>query len=429
MRGFKGLLGISVFWLGLSMLFDGVNSIVLPNQLLKTVDESHKSTVLGLLTFVGITAGMLVQPVAGVFSDRMRPRWGRRGTIGLGVLLIVPSIAFFGLAGGIVALLLAYLAVQVSASIAQAAQQGFIPDLVPPDRRGLASGIKGFMDIGGAMIGFVLVGALLGSGREWLPLIAIAGMIVGTYVLTMLLVSEYSDRQQAAPDRVQLLSAFQLDFRQHSPFIWLVVSRFLFLLASYAINRFLLFFVADRLGLDPDAAAAEAGALLGALAFITVIAGPVGGWAADRYGRARLMVSGSLMSAAGAVLFILANSSLDILLFGSLLALGTGAFTAGNWAQTADLVPSGEAARFMGLANFGTAGGAAAAGLLGPLIDWANSVSSGTGYTVLFSISAGAFLGSALVLTRVGNLGARTESGPLPALDGATTSTPKVLRR
>lgn len=143
MRGFKGLLGISVFWLGLSMLFDGVNSIVLPNQLLKTVDESHKSTVLGLLTFVGIAAGMLVQPVAGVFSDRMRPRWGRRGTIGLGVLLIVPSIAFFGLAGGTVALLLAYLAVQVSASIAQAAQQGFIPDLVPSDRRGLASRNQG----------------------------------------------------------------------------------------------------------------------------------------------------------------------------------------------------------------------------------------------------------------------------------------------
>lgn len=60
------LFGISVFWLALSMLFDGVNTILLPNQLMKAVDESHKSTALGLLTFVGLVAGMLVQSLLGM---------------------------------------------------------------------------------------------------------------------------------------------------------------------------------------------------------------------------------------------------------------------------------------------------------------------------------------------------------------------------
>jgi hypothetical protein len=44
------------------------------------------------------------------------------------------------------------LLVQVAASVAQAAQQGFIPDVVPPERRGTASGLKGFMDVGGALL-------------------------------------------------------------------------------------------------------------------------------------------------------------------------------------------------------------------------------------------------------------------------------------
>src|SRR5215210_6727120 len=80
------LLGISIFWLALSLLFDGLNTLVLPNQLLILAGDRGnamgKATVLGLLTFVGLLAGMIVQPMAGAWSDRMRPRWGRRGPLG-----------------------------------------------------------------------------------------------------------------------------------------------------------------------------------------------------------------------------------------------------------------------------------------------------------------------------------------------------------
>jgi MFS family permease len=58
-----------------------------------------------------------------------------------------------------------------------------------------------------------------------------------------------------------------------------------------------------------------------------------------------------------------------VLGLGAAMAVGTAAFGAGSWALQADLVDGEHAGRLLGIANFGTWGAAAAAGLLGPLID------------------------------------------------------------
>jgi hypothetical protein len=69
--------------------------------------------------------------------------------------------------------------------------------------------------------------------------------------------------------------------------------------------------------------------------------------------------------------------------------------------MTTELIPPGEAARFMGLANFGTAGGAAAAGLLGPLVDWGNGMADGRGFTFLLVAAALALGASTVPLYRL----------------------------
>lgn len=402
------LLGISLFWLALSVLFDGVNTLVLPNTVLKLVGEGRQATILGLLTFVGLFAGMLVQPVAGALSDQLRARWGRGAFIGIALAFLLVSLAVFGIFRGLVGAIVGYLAIQITASAAQAGQQGYLPDLVPEKQRGVASGWKGFMDIGGAMLGFVVLGQLLGGGRIGLALAAIGAILVVTFLLTVALVRE--DRQPAletpemeAGSRQSnpLVHAFRLDLPQHRPFAWLVLARFLFLLGTFAVGRFLLYFVGERLGLDPNQAAAEAGMLLAALALVTVLAAPFAGWAADRLGRVPLMAGGAVFNALGTLLLITAVTPLQILLFGSLMSLGSAAFASANWAMTADLVPPDEAARFFGLANFGTAGAAAAAGLFGVLIDGANQLAPGSGFPALFVAASLASLASALVLRAV----------------------------
>jgi MFS family permease len=177
-----------------------------------------------------------------------------------------------------------------------------------------------------------------------------------------------------------------------------VAARFLFLLGTYAVGRFLLYFVADRLRLDPESAAETAGGLLAGLALLTALGGLAAGWAADRFGRMPLMLLGVLLSTAGILLLALASSAALIFVFGSLMALGSAAFASANWALTADVTPEGEGARFFGLANIGTAGAAAAAGLLGPVVDWGNASSPETGYTALFMVAGLACAASALAL-------------------------------
>ena len=394
------LLGISVFWLALSVLFDGINTLVLPLQIGTLASQNNQATFLGLLTFAGLLAGALIQPIAGTLSDQLQPVFGRRGFIGIGLVLSLISLFLFASMRSLTGLMLGYIAVQISASIAQAGQQGLIPDLVPESRRGLASGLKGFMDLTGAMLGFVILGTLLGS-RGVMPAVgAIAAILVSAYLLAVLLTPE--DRlplgQAVKLEAFSPGQVFRFDLPQQTAFVRLILARFFFLLGVYATGRFLLFFVADRLGLSEEQAAQQAGTLLAGLALITILASPFAGWLADRVGRLPLMIAGALLSGASALLLIWAETAGQILLFGGLMSLGSAAFGGGSWALMADLVPKQRSARFFGLANFSTAGAAAAAGLFGPLIDGVNRIFPGAGFSVLFLSACIAFLASALPL-------------------------------
>jgi MFS family permease len=300
----------------------------------------------------------------------------------------------------LVGVALGYLAIQLSASIAQAGQQGLLPDLVKEERRGLASGLKGFMDLAGAMLGFVILGQLLSSGGSAPAIGVIAVLLVIAYLVGTLLTPE-DKPDRTAHVRVsapRLKEIFQLDLTSQSDFVRLIVARFLFLLGIYGTGRFLLFFVAARLGLSEDQAAEQAGNLLAGLALISILASPLTGWLADRMGRVPLMIAGAVFSALSALMLVWADSASQILLFGGLMSLGSAAFAGGSWAMLADLVPKDRSAQFFGLANFSTAGSAAFAGLFGPVIDAAERVSPGAGYSVLFALASLAFLLSALPL-------------------------------
>jgi MFS family permease len=250
------------------------------------------------------------------------------------------------------------------------------------------------------MLGFVILGQLLGSGGVFPAIGALAALLVIAYLLAVLMTPEDKPFTGSAEKRnlPSLRGMFRLDLAEQTAFVQLIAARFLFLLGIYGTGRFLLFFVSERLGLPENQAAEQAGSLLAGLALITVLASPLAGWLTDRIGRLPLMVAGALLSAASALMLVWANSAVYILLFGGLMSLGSAAFAGGSWASLADLVPKQEPARFFGLANFSTAGAAAAAGLFGPVIDGVERITPGMGYSVLFILASIAFLSSILPL-------------------------------
>src|SRR5688572_30127726 len=123
MRSIRLMLGISVMWLALSMLSDGLNTLLMPSYLLAWTAEETQATTLGFITFIGLMIGMLVQPIAGTLSDRLYARWGRRSMIAAGVGLVVVALWLLALRLSLPFLFISYLLVQAAANIIQAAQQ------------------------------------------------------------------------------------------------------------------------------------------------------------------------------------------------------------------------------------------------------------------------------------------------------------------
>jgi MFS family permease len=160
-----------------------------------------------------------------------------------------------------------------------------------------------------------------------------------------------------------------------------VVARFLFLFGTYAVGRFLLLLVADRTGADPTRAADSTGALLAIFTLATAVGAMAFGRLADGRGRDRIMVVGIVASAAGILAFAPSFAVAGVALGGLTMAVGKGAFVAANWAALTDLAPAEDAGWLMGLANIGTGGAAACAGLLGPVID-------GVGFTPAILVAA-----------------------------------------
>jgi len=81
-----------------------------------------------------------------------------------------------------------------------------------------------------------------------------------------------------------------------------------------------------------------------------------------------------------------------------------GVFNSTNWALATDLVAKGEEARYLGIANMATAGGAALARLIGPVIDFFNSQNAGLGYQVMLLACFAYFLVGAVLILKIKTL-------------------------
>jgi len=381
---------ITIFGFALSALWGSLHTIVIPARLLDFVAESEKSTYLGLLTFVGLIIAMLVQPVAGVLSDRSGFGWGRRRPyILMGAISVMLLLSGIGGCGSYATIFLVYCLLQIASNTAQGPYQAFIPDLVPGGKRGLASGVKSFLEIGGGVILIYPIAIFMdrysageGSSWLWLSLVIPALVLLGAMIATILLVKERPGTGSSQPLMSSLRKSFKIDFKANRNFVWFLISRLFIIMAFTTLQTFALYFLKDVVG-AADPATATARFSIVAIAGMLVIAYPAGRLS-DRIGRRPITLASGLLGALGIGLIALFQQSyLAIMLCGGLVGIAFGAFMSSNWALATDLVPKGEEARYLGLTNLATAGGAALARLIGPVIDFFNAQSPNLGYSVM----------------------------------------------
>jgi MFS family permease len=373
------------------------------------------------------------------------------------------SKLILGVTAAYLVLTIGTILMQFSSNLGQAAVQGLMPDVVPENQRGRSSGYKSLLELLPAALVALFIGGMVDKGLIW-PVIGIimAGFII-TMLITVIFVKEEPLKQKSTGKvvepilRIIALTAIFVgvtraaiwlvsssgklltnagvtlntqiilvglaglvamagsivfgvyfgaqvgigkDARQHMSFIWWVINRLLFLAAVGSIQGFALYFLRDVMH-DPKPATTTS-ILMAAVAVFLMLSAVVGGYISDRVGKKRLVAIAAVIAAIGAVLLLFARSLPLLIISGAIIGIGTGLFSAANWALGTKLVPPAEAGKYLGISNLAGAGaGIVGAGIGGPMADSFNALQPGLGYLVIFAIYAGLFLISILTLSKV----------------------------
>jgi MFS family permease len=372
--------------------------------LLQYVPETQKNTYLGLMTFFGLIIAMVVQPVSGSISDRWRSKWGRRRPlISLGTALDFIFLVILAWAGGLVWLAIGYIGLQFTSNIAHGPAQGLIPDRVPPEQHGAASGFKNLFDMGGLVVASLLMGSLLDPNdpNPLVPLAVVMVVLLLGALLTLLGTPETSTLTAVVEhSRLEKPEQKKIHLRG-TPYAWLIGSRFLFLLGIYDIQVFAQYYIRDVIPTGNPIKLT--GDLLASITLALIACAMVGGWMGDRIGHKRVQFAASFIGALGCLLLLMARHATSLLIFGGITGVGIGLFITANWALLSRMAPMAEAGVYLGLTNLATAGSGAIGRLMGPVIDGLNNANPGAyaGYSAMFIFGAFCTATSALLLLKV----------------------------
>lgn len=420
---------LSLYWVAIGYLWNSLGGLILPNLIEDLVGSAHKGAALGTLEGIGSLMAVVWQPLVGAYSDRTLSRFGRRhpfivaGTIGDVIFLI--GIA---LSGTYWLVLIFYFLLQTSSNTAQAPYQGLLPDVVPEDQRGEASGYYGVSNVVGLFAGTVGAGYILAHAGRTAAILSICVLLVATMVPTVLLVPD-----RARPAAYQFTGVWQVvkvtftrPLRYRS-FIWLMASRLLILMGLVGVQSFVYFYFSDVFFQhDAKATTVASYTLLGIVIVCAFVISLPAARLSDRLGRRPVILLGGLIGSFGVLTLIFSDyqllptallqplaSNLQVpalaaqaTLVGILIGVGYGMFFSVDWAFIQDIIPSGEAGLFMGFSNIATAGSGIIARFVGGfLLDPFNHgpriLGLPGGYPVIFAVFSAWLLIGALAILKV----------------------------
>ena len=397
------LLTLSIYWLGITVIWGGLQIIVIPGRL-DDLNRELAGTLSAIIFGVSAVAPLIVQPTVGMISDYTVTRWGRRKPyIVIGTLLDMVFLAGLAFSNEFLAMVAFYFLLQVSSNFAQGPFQGYVPDLVPAKQVGLASGLMGLMltlgTIGGVAI--ATFGGILGN--EPLAVLALGVIEVATMVVLVATV----DEGRAAPRRTRswgqvALSAWGRDILQQRDVLWLLLVRLLFLGAYNATILAVGYFRRSH-GMSDAEADTTVLIATGIVGVCTALAVIPGGRLSDRFGRRPVIWTAAAVTATALLGVAMAPTPVLAVAAWVPFGIGIGTFLSADWALMADVIPKHTAGRYMGILNAGTAmAGPAFIVVAGPIQDFvAAAVADPVGPRAAMAVAA-AFVGlAALALTQV----------------------------
>ena len=423
---------VNANWFALTLRSQVLAGLVVPLLVQGFVGEAQKGSYYGTIRLWALMMALLMQALFGMLSDRTRLRWGRRrpyiflGTIlEAGIILSMAWIAGLQGMGGYTILFVAYLLSMASTNMSQGGTQGLIPDVVPQEKRGIASGIKMLLEVPFplVLVGLVIapmvsngnmttalvvtVAAMLAcmgltmfvkeeplvsspGPLNWKPFLSLLFMtavftiiILGLGQIVKLAIPVMGNASRFVFGTIGVFAmliavvagifaslAVHMDrtVRNNTPFIWLVISRLAALVAINNIASFLLYFVQEKFNLPGKEAAGLAGMLPMVLGGFVILFGLVAGWLSDRFDRRLLTAISGIIGAVGVAVMVLGPNVPMMYVAAGIIGLAYALFNVSSWALGTDIIPKDRAGEFLGLQNLAGAGAGAIGAYIGGVI-------------------------------------------------------------
>ena len=346
-------LSLASFWFGLNFHWTPILAILVAARTSELLPGDQAIAATATLFGLGAIFAMVLPPAVGFYSDRLTTRFGRRrpimavGTAGniVGLLVMAAASTFPVFLGG-------YLVVQIFNNSAGAAFNGVIPDVVPRQEFGKASGFLGGLYQIGGVAGLVVTLVMEKLGQRNLTFILIAAVLGLSLVPTMwaargeglVAIARKPPQPFAKAARDFLAPLWSGDFG------WVVFTRLLITGGIWLIYPFVFFFFRDVVKAPHADQFTTFWQLLLVIAAIPL--GIAGGWLSDRIGRKIFVYASGGLQSIVVVLFIVLypTQTVLVLALGVVYGVGYGLYYAVDWALACDTLPNAdETAKDMGL--------------------------------------------------------------------------------
>lgn len=391
----SGQLILSLLWFALNLPLSALLPIVVPTQILLfvapgQVGNAQQVTFLVWLSALGAVITLLIPPVIGLLSDYTPGPLGRRRPyIIAGAIVTLISAPLLIKASSIIMLMLGLGVLLLGLNITIAGYQGLIPDLVPNEQRGAASGYMGLMTILGNVGSLALAAWLFApvslhttaantirSGAAFYYGSTIAVLLIGV-LITVIGIRE----TRLLPKSITLAQAeSQIKFQFHKWFArhWLkpwrernftlvFLTRFAVMMGLALFMTFIEYYLANVAHITNFVQATATVAILTLLG--AVFSALLLGIFSDYVKRAPLVSMATTCMAIAAFAFVIFPGGFPLWPLGVVFGLGYGAYTSVDWALSVDALPSlEEAGESLGVWNATMNLPAIIAPLLGNLI-------------------------------------------------------------